>query len=172
MGIEAKHGKIEPPDSHYLSAAEGWFGLGDSRSALDELKLITPRYQLHPQVLHARWHIHHQTKNWEECVSIGRAMIAVDPESPQGWINHGNALFYLHRYEEAFAALYPVLDKFPADEAIPYNLACYRCQAGDLTDAVQWLKQAFKVGNIKKIRAMALTDPDLKPLWNQLRSNS
>ena len=170
MSQDAKHGKLEPPDSHYLSAAEGWFGLGDSRAALDEIKQISPRNKNHPQVLHACWHIQHQLKNWEDCVSIGRAMIAEEPESPQGWINYGNALFYQQRYDDAFAALHPVLDKFPADEAIQYNLACYRCQAGNLNEAAQWLKQAFKVGNLKKMREMALKDPDLKPLWDQIKA--
>jgi hypothetical protein len=48
---------------------------------------------------------------------------------------------------------------------IPYNLACYAAQLGDLVAAGDWLAQAFKLGNAKEIKLQALEDPDLAPLW-------
>ena len=36
-----KMGKLEAPDTHFLSFAEGWMELGDCQSALDELELIS-----------------------------------------------------------------------------------------------------------------------------------
>jgi len=41
--------------------------------------------------------------------------------------------------------LHPVLDKFPSDKSIPYKLACYKCQAGDLMEAKEWLERALAV---------------------------
>ena len=156
---------LEPPNTHYLSAAEGWMDLGDFNEALAELGHISVEYQSHFEVMQMRWHIHNKRREWSDCLHIGLKMIKTNPDLPQGWINHGNALFYLSRYEEAFNLLRPTLEKFPQDEAIPYNLACYKCQAGDLLEAKAWLERAYTLGDENRIRKMALNDPDLKQLW-------
>tara|TARA_Y100000588_G_scaffold64126_1_gene63895 strand:+ start:9252 stop:9782 length:531 start_codon:yes stop_codon:yes gene_type:complete len=160
-----KQNFLEPPDTHYLSAAEGWMELGDCSEALVELERISERVRGHFDVMQVRWHVHNRRRDWEICLKIGRAMIEANPELPQGWINHCNALFYLNRYKEAFDLLSPMLKRFPNDEAIPYNLACYKCQAGDLREAREWLERALEVGDTKRIKKMACTDPDLQPLW-------
>ena len=139
--------------------------LGNLNEALTELGQISGENQDHFDVMQLRWHVHNKRREWENCLHIGRRMIEDNPDLPQGWINHGNALFYLNRYDEAFLLLHPVLEKFPGDEAIPYNLACYKCQSGELREAKQWLERAYAVGDSGRIRKMALSDPDLKPLW-------
>jgi len=48
------------------------------------------------------------------------------------------------------------------------NLACYECQLGDLSQARKWLETAFKAGDRKELKRMALADSDLKPLWAEL----
>jgi hypothetical protein len=54
----------------------------------------------------------------------------------------------------------------PKNPLIPYSLACYYCQVGNITQALRWLKEAFALaGNSRKIRAMALDEADLLPLW-------
>ena len=52
-----KMGKLEAPDTHYLSGAEGWMELGDLSSALAELDLISELFHDHYDVLQVRWHI-------------------------------------------------------------------------------------------------------------------
>lgn len=49
-----------------------------------------------------------------------------------------------------------------------FNLACYHCQLGDLEKARECLGQA--VGHDGSYRKMALTDPDLEPLWDSLKA--
>ena len=49
-----------------------------------------------------------------------------------------------------------------------YNLACYECQLGRLEQAKHWLEQAFKLSDPKKMRLMALEDPDLELLWREI----
>jgi len=61
--------------------------------------------------------------------------------------------------------LVPMLKRFPHDEAIPYNLACYKCQSGAIQEAREWLECALKVGDSKRVKNMAVNDPDLTPLW-------
>lgn len=165
--VVVKNAPLQPPDSHYLSAAEGWLDLDNCQEALAELSSIRAIYQGNFDVLQMRWQVYSRLKDWEECLRISDVMIEVNPDAPQGWINHGNALFYLRRFQEAFDLLLPVLKKFPSDEAIPYNLACYKCQQGDIREAQQWLQRAFKVGDKKRMKSLALNDPDLKPLWEK-----
>src|ERR1017187_3279090 len=45
---------LEPPDSHHLSAAIGWLGLGNWREANEELEKITSELRGHPDVLEVR----------------------------------------------------------------------------------------------------------------------
>ena len=63
----------------------------------------------------------------------------------------------------------PVLDKFPDDYLIQYNLSCHCCQLGELKEAFRRLGTAIDLAHGKlDIRQMALDDPDLEPLWNQI----
>lgn len=62
----------------------------------------------------------------------------------------------------------PVVDKFPGEWVISYNLACYACQLGDLKAARQWLRKAIELAGKKEVKLMALDDPDLEPLRNEI----
>ena len=35
--------------------------------------------------------------------------------------------------------------KFPKEASIPYNLACYHCQLGEIENAKRYLKRAFEI---------------------------
>jgi hypothetical protein len=39
----------------------------------------------------------------------------------------------------------------------------------DLEVAREWFRRALKVGRTKEIKTMALADPDLEPLWEEIR---
>jgi hypothetical protein len=52
---------------------------------------------------------------------------------------------------------------------IPYNLACYACQLGDLDDARRWLERAVALRSRADLRRLALNDHDLQPLWDEIR---
>jgi hypothetical protein len=49
---------LEPPDTHYLRAAQGWIELGNPLEAGKELEHITPAQSVHPEVLKVRAKIH------------------------------------------------------------------------------------------------------------------
>ena len=71
--------------------------------------------------------------------------------------------------QEARNQLAPVAEKFPAVSTIPYNLACYACQLGNPAEARQWLAKAIEIGGVDDIKRMALADPDLKPMWEEIK---
>lgn len=160
---------LQPPDTHHWSAAEGWLELGNYREALAELDLITLAEQSRLEVLSLRWNITAQLKQWEDCVAIAGTILERAPKQVFGWIHRSFALHELKRTREARDLLLPALKRFPKSQTIPYNLACYECQLGDLDAAREWLQRAMKLRNPRALRAQALADIDLKPLWGEIR---
>lgn len=162
--------RLEPPDSHHLRAALGWLELANTREAHDELEKIASHNRVHPEVLKVRWEVFARDQKWEACLDIAKAIIDGEPDKPIGWLHRSYSLRRVPRggLEAAFDALLPAVGRFPRNSLIPYNLACYACQLGQLQDAWQWLKRATEIGGSDKIKRMALSDADLSPLWKKI----
>jgi len=71
--------------------------------------------------------------------------------------------------ESARNVLLSALPTFQNEAIIPFNLACYFCQLGELESAKEYLGKAFKID--PNWREMALEDKDLEPLWGFLRQD-
>lgn len=155
---------LEPPDSHHLQAVQGWLELGNYQEASEELAKISPDQQHHPDVLEAGWHVCAAAKRWEASIEIANTLIQVQSERPLGWIHRSYSLHELKRTQEAYDKLLPVVNLFPEEYVIPYNLACYSCQLGKMDEASQWLEKAAQTGDPAQVKMMALADPDLAPL--------
>jgi len=158
---------LEPPDSHYLRAAEGWLDLGNCKEANEELKQIGLQERFHPQVMLVRWEIYSRIEHWEFAHAIAQGLVALAPEEPCGWIKRSICLHKMKRTPEAFHILLPAASKFPCNSTIAYDLACYACQLGRIEEARHWLDQALKSGDADKINLMAKAAADLKPLWEK-----
>ena len=163
--------QLEAPDIHCLSAATGWLELGCRAEARAELDLISAAQQRHPNVLEVRWAIFADEKQWEAALDVARKLLRRAPDRPTGWLHHAYALRRVPEggLQMAWEALKPAVEKFPNEPIIPYNLSCYACQMRQLDQARVWLKRALKIGDPEKIKQMALDDPDLPPLWNEIR---
>jgi Flp pilus assembly protein TadD len=168
---ESQMKPLEPPDSHHLSAAMGWLELGDPAEAGAELEQIAPQFRSHPHVLVTRYEICAKAGEWNAAAEIARTLTQLEPHQPDAWIS----LAYAVRRKpgggipQARAILVQARRTFPKEQIIAYNLACYECQLGDLNAAKLWLEKACTLGDANKIKLMALEDPDLKPLWPDLR---
>lgn len=160
---------LEPPESHSLNAARGWLELGNVPEAWAELREILPRWHEHPDVLILMWDLYAAEKLWAKALAIARQTVNWYPNNISGWIHQSYALHELKRTEEARDALSRAVDRFPKEGLIPYNLACYECQLGQLVAAKRWLTLAEKLDGKEVVKERALTDPDLKPLWEYLR---
>ena len=159
---------IQPPESMYLEAAKGWYLLGSPAEARQELNLLPARLQEHPDVLEVRFAIASKQKAWTECMEISAALLRVAPYRPTSWINCAVTLHELKQTQEAWDALYTVRERFPEVPTIPYNLACYACQLGRIEDSRQYLRKALSQGG-QPMREFALEDPDLEPLWGEIK---
>jgi hypothetical protein len=165
--------QIGPPDAHCLSAAVGWLELGNLAEADAELAQMAPDLQGHPDVLEVRWLLCAERQQWPEGLRIARALVEGAPERSSGWLHQAYALRRIPdgSIRLAWEALLPAFDRFPKESIISYNLACYACQMHDLDAARVWLKRAFTVGGKDRIKQMALTDPDLETLWDEIRQS-
>jgi len=161
---------LEPPDSHHLRAATGWFELGNLQEARAELALITPALLNHPDVLDVCWQLLAHEKQWPACLATATLMTELAPRNILGWVHRSYALHELKRTLEARDNLLPLAARFPVDFLLHYNLACYECQLGRLDQARRWLAQAVKIGGHADVITMALSDLDLKPLWPEIKN--
>jgi tetratricopeptide (TPR) repeat protein len=155
-------------DKRHLDAAEGWVELGNHLEANEELECITPQLRAHPDVLHVRYRVLAAAKKWEMAAEVAQAIAKLVPTDSFGFFHLAYALHELKRTKEARDVLLPIVDKFPDDYLIRFNLACYFCQLGKLKEAWRWLEKAIDLADTKELKLMALNDPDLQPLWAEI----
>jgi predicted Zn-dependent protease len=162
---------IPPPDSHHVSAALGWLGLGDLTEARAELAKVSRKNRHHPAVLEARWAVSAQAKDWRKALAIAQTELDRAPEESSGWLHRAYALRRVKGggLAQAWDALLPAAGQFPDEPVIPYNLACYACQMQQFEVAWEWLHRAVAAGKKDFIKNLALTDDDLKPLWPEIK---
>lgn len=152
----------------------GWLALGDVAEARGEFDQILPENRQHPHVMSVEWHLLSREQRWEEALTVAEAHLAAYADDANAWIQRSYALHEMKRTAEAYRNLLPAFPKFPDESTIPYNLACYCCQLGNLNEARTWLKKAFATEEGDDLREqrrkMAMADPDLQPLWGEIGS--
>jgi tetratricopeptide (TPR) repeat protein len=157
------------PDHRHLEAAEGWLGLGNWREAALELEQIQPQYRSHPSVLELRYKIHADAHHWDQAMAVAQEVRDQLPDDLWGHFYTAYAQHELKHTLAAYNTLKAVVAQYPEDYLIRYNLACYSCQLGELEEAMRWLKVAMDLCGKRDLTALALEDPDLKPLWAQIQ---
>lgn len=132
-----------------------------------ELECIDPLNRAAPEVLRVRVAIYHGLKKWDALQTVAARLVEHEPTNVQ-WVV---SLAYATRRAVSIGAARNILltaeMRFPTEAIIPFNLACYYCQLGDLETAKDHLRRAFKID--AHWRAAALDDKDLEPLWSTLR---
>jgi predicted Zn-dependent protease len=152
----------------HLEAAQGWLELENHLEARAELDQVSSPFAKHPDVMEVRWKIYAQAHRWEGCLEIAEDLTDCAPRRALGWLYLAASLSALKQPEEAYQTLMDVAEQFPDNVAIPYQLACYACEIGDLHEASKWLDDAFDAGDAAELRALALKDTALQPLWKHL----
>jgi len=75
--------------------------------------------------------------------------------------------------KRAMELLLDVANDFPDEPIVPFNLACYNCQLGKLVEARSWLhitwEVAAKQNTARQWKLKAIDEPDLEPLWEEIR---
>ena len=102
---------------------------------------------------------------------MARDLVQEAPKRAAGWIFRAYALRRVPDggLQAAWDALLPAIERFPHQTIIAFNLSCYACQMGQVEAARTWLGRAAAIGGKSAIRQMALAEPDLEPLWGEVR---
>jgi len=162
---------IEPlphPVPMHLDAAEGWLLLGNAAEALAELDHIPAPQRDHPKALALEWRAWHTQGQPARAWYAAHRLCEILPQCSGAWICQANSLRELRGERAAARLLQPLVDRFPDDPIIPYNLACYLVHLEEWDAASKWLLRAFEIAGDSQLKAVALLDPDLKPLWEKI----
>jgi thioredoxin-like negative regulator of GroEL len=147
----------------HLDYAVGYLQLGMLDEARAELAALPPEALDTAAALAVRIELAMSAEAWPEVVALAPALVAHDNTVERPWIAWAYALRELQRVEEARDTLLtgqrliqnPTL-------LVAYNLACYACLLGDLTEARRLLSAIFAAD--KSWREVARDDDDLAAL--------
>jgi predicted Zn-dependent protease len=158
-----------PGLEHVVRAAQGWYELGLPEEAERELASLPPAAQAMPEVLKLRFHVARSRQRAEDALAIALVLIEVSGAEMWGWLYRSQALHWLGRTRESYDLLQPVRRNWPKAYEIPYDLSCYCAQSERIDEARTWFAKAMALAkNQAAVKAMALADPDLKPLWDEI----
>ena len=110
-----------------------------------ELDKIDPFCRALPEILAVRIAIYRGLKKWEAMQQIAKRLKEFDPGNVQWTISLAYATRRAFSIEVAMEILLEAEPKFPREAAIPYNLACYYCQLGEMDKAKCCLKRALEI---------------------------
>ncbi|MGV3771601.1 MAG: tetratricopeptide repeat protein [Verrucomicrobiales bacterium] len=146
-------------DTTHLQAAEGWMELGNLSEATEELEQITPENERHPDVLELSCRILQAGGKWEWSLPTLETLTKQFPNRLNPWLLQARALHALGKTHLAYHLLVDVVELFPENQTIRYDIACYAAQRGLLEEAVEWLRIVFKNDGDGAYRKKALEDP-------------
>ncbi len=146
-------------------AALGWLELGNADEALAELERIEPKLQSEPTAQAARLECLMAGKQWDEAAPLAELLCEQCPEEVHFCLHFAYAARRRTggSLEEAYEILAPMLEIFPDEWLISYNLACYLCQMDRLDEADEMLTEARKMSG-EKVEQLAAEDEDLASL--------
>ncbi|MBI4657417.1 MAG: tetratricopeptide repeat protein [Verrucomicrobia bacterium] len=151
-----------------VAAAQEFLKAGNHAGARQIVEQLAAEDLQHADVLEIRWELAAQDGNWELALELAKALGRLAPENEFAWMWQACSLNELNRTEEALDTLVLAFEKFPQSPTIPYNLACCSCRLKRLEDGWRWLTKAIEIGGRAEIKLMALDDPDLLPLLDQV----
>jgi predicted Zn-dependent protease len=150
-----------------LEYARGYLALDLADEAVEELSFLPPAQRDSDAVLEIMLDVHGVRKDWKASALAAEEYVHRRPEDPKGWISWA----YATRRLESITAAEKILLQAEmligeTCALVHYNLACYRCQLGDNSGALQRLTRACQMEAHWKIAA--LSDPDLARLKNHI----
>ena len=164
--LKAELSKLPQDVQWHLRRCDGFLDLKMTARARAELAHIDESWRRSVFYLNAQVRLGFEEQDWKSAAAAARALADHMP----GVADYLIQLAYATRRSDGIAPAQFILEeaqkKFPDVAVIAFNLACYECQAGRHTRAMEHLQRAMKLD--PHCRAMAMEDEDLKPLWPML----
>ena len=159
---------LSPTDEAQVQTAQECLKTSNPEGAKEALGKLSQDGAKHPSALEVSWELDAQAGNWESGLNTAKLLCELSPDNAQGWLYQACCLSELQRHAEAIEMLAAVVDRFPKIPMIAYNLACCACKLERLEEAEKWLHRAVAEGHRLEIKLMALDDPDMVPLLDQV----
>jgi lipopolysaccharide biosynthesis regulator YciM len=157
---------MDPQFQRRLLAASGFAELSLFQEAVEELQELPESSKELPTVLVVWLEVYQHWRKWSEAESIATRLMEMEGDEPSWPI----ALAYAIRRSRGLVFAHEILlqagEKFPECGTIQFNLACYCAQLGKLDEARERLRRAIQLD--KGFAAMAKSDPDLKPIRQEI----
>lgn len=161
--LKAELSKLPADVQWHLRRCDGFLDLKMTAQARSELARIDEPWRSSTFFINALLRLAFEEKDWKAAADAARSLTNRMPGVPDYPIQ----LAYATRRADGLAPAQFILEeaqkKFPDVAVIAFNLACYECQSGRTTQAMEHLKRAMELD--PQCRAMAMEDEDLKPLW-------
>src|SRR5947209_11087831 len=123
---------LEPPDRQHCEAAIGYAEVGMFEDANEELESVDPFNRTTPEVLRVRAAIYHATEKWELLRVVALRLTRLEPENMDWVVSLSYATRRSVSIELARDILLAAKPNFPKEAILPFNLACYECQLGEM----------------------------------------
>lgn len=157
---------ISPEQEHFILKADGYLDLGMKDSARDELNKTEKSARHSVLYNEVKLRLLTDEEQWQDAAVIARTLCSAVPEDAGSWIRLAYTLRRASGIDEARGILEEARIQFPDEPIIPFNLACYACRQNKLDEARALLQKAISL--YPDCLEMALADPDLEPLWDEL----
>lgn len=145
-----------------ISHARGYLELGLVAEAAAELDQLAPELLDGEEVLLLRMAVLREQRHWIELRTVAASLVQRHPANAEAWITLAYATRRAVTLLEAEAVLRDAEFLHPREATVQFNLACYACVRGDLTEARRRLAAAIALE--PQFVAAAATDPDLAAL--------
>lgn len=149
--------------SKHVDYALGYIELGLLKEARAELALIKADDHETAPVLTARLELAMASESWARVIPVASRLTNLTPEVERPWVAWAYALRELQAVGDALDVLMIGESQIHKPSAlVDYNLACYHCLMGEMSDARRRLKRACS--REPSWEAEAAADPDLAAL--------
>lgn len=145
-----------------LDAADGYAQLGMWSDGLAELDQLSADEGISAPALSLRLAIYVGLQRWEECALLAQGMVRGGSEAPAAYLLGAYALRRWRSLAEAEAFLRQGEKVLNHDATFHFNLACYACQLGNISEARARLQIAYELD--PALRERAAEEEDLQPL--------
>ena len=112
------------------------------------------------------WPVLREGNVWKRILPIAETLITLLPKTANFLLLRSQALHELGRTEEAYEALFSVVESFKTNQQVHYDLARYAAHLGRLEIARSHFEAAFELSNdAEKLKLLTKDDPALNALW-------
>lgn len=145
-----------------ISHARGYLELGMVEEAAAELAAVPAEAAETLEVLGLQALVFQEQKKWAHLRVVTHKLVRMAPDDAGWWIMWAYAVRRSDSLEAAEKILHEAEVLHPKDATIQFNLGCYACQLGNLTNAKNRVDRAIALN--AAFQQMAASDPDLEPL--------